>query len=444
MVYLQKSSSEIHNKMFVQREWISLVLIFVLVVLGNRTSSAAILILAAAFVSFCILKSDIANAFYWVLFLVPNIRMFDGIGISFIVNAIMALPLVVYAFRAGIRRVPAIALLGSICLGTMELFHDAAFNDFTHAVTIMGWILNLLLAMLITVDSKIKFSKDDIFSAFSTGIIMSAVMYLLANNISIMYILERMNRGLRLAAYADDPNYYSLYICLAIASILNVTGKNVYKFCVMFLLVGIGFLTASKMCIMLMAFEFVLIFLQLFSKRKESRNNKRFIAAMSSGLILGLIVLRDYVQLFLNNIVRRMGNINTESFDLDKLTSGRFTILMEYLDILGNDLICFLFGYGFHYHLLLDQSSKKGAHNTYMDLILAWGLLGTIIFVLILFWWSKTFKQSRNIQKVEFMKKIPMIVLLINFLDLSCLSAGMFPIVIAVVMIQCLPLNQEV
>jgi len=442
LVYRLKSLSNMDNRIFLQREWISLAIVFCLVVFGNRTSSAGVLALAAVFISFCILKSDISNAFCWALFLVPNIRMLDGIGITFTVNAMMALPLIVYFFRMGFRKLSAVALLGSVSLCIMELFHDAALANLENVVTIIGWSLNMFLAIIVTVDSRVNISKNDIFSALASGIIMSAVMYLSSGRTSILLFLENLYRGARFSAFADDPNYYSLYICLTIACILNVTGKSIYKFCITLLLVGIGLLTASKMCILLMVFEFVLIFLQIFNNHKDNRDNKKFIVALSIGLLSGLIILRDYVIVFANNFIRRLGDLAGNSFDLDRITSGRMTIVMEYLEILFNDFVCFFAGYGFNYHLFLDQSSRKGAHNTYLDLILAWGIVGVIIFIIILYYWIKIFKKSRNIQKIEFIKRIPMIVLLINFLDLSCLSASMFPFVIAVVMIQCIPTRE--
>lgn len=431
------------NRVFLQREWISLAIVFCLVVLGNRTSSTALLALGALFISFCILKSDVSNAFCWALFLVPNIRMLDGIGITFVVNVMMALPLIVYFFRMGFRRLSAVALLGSLTLCILELFHDAALSNLGNVVTIIGWSLNMFLAILVTLDSRVEISKNDIFSALSTGIIMSAVMYLSTGIISFSRFLQNINRGARFSAYADDPNYYSLYICLTIACILNVTCTNIYKLGTMFLLVGIGLLTASKMCILLMVFEFVLIFIQIFNNHRENQRNKKFILSLLIGLAVALFVLRDYIILFANNFLRRLGDIGNSSFDLDRLTSGRFTIIVEYLEILFNDFVCFFVGYGFNYHLFLEQSSRKGAHNTYLDVMLAWGIVGTVILIIILYYWIKIFRKSRKLQKIEFIKRIPLIVLLINFLDLSCLSASMFPFVIAVVMIQCIPTNRE-
>lgn len=434
-----KSSIGTDNKVFIQRECFSLAIIFFLVVLGNRISSVSVLILAAAVISFCILRSDVPNAFCWALFLVPNIRMLDRTGISFIVNAMMALPLVVYFFRTGLKKISAVALLGSFALGIMELLHDAVLFDFGNAITIIGWSLNLFLCILVTTDSRVNISRNDIFSALSTGIIMSALMYLSVGTTSVMRILETLNSGARFSAFADDPNYYSLYICLTIACILNVTGKNVYKFCVMILLVGIGFLTASKMCMLLMAFEFTLILLQLFSTNKNNRADKKFILVSAIGLVSILVAFRDYVRIFMTNFIRRMGDININSWNLERLTSGRSVIIFEYLEILYNNLICLMLGYGFNYHLFLGQSSGKGAHNTYLDLLLAWGIIGTIVFIITIYYWVKAYKSSRKIQNVKFVQHLPMIVLLINYLDLSCLSASMFPFTIAVGLIQQLP-----
>ncbi len=417
-------------------------IIFVLVVLGHRSSSA-FLIAAAVFIAIAILKSNVSDAFYWSLVLIPNIRMLDGIGTTFIVNALMALPLIVYFLRRGIKRIYAVALFGSIALCLMEFLHDLVLCDMGNLVSIAAWSLNILLCILVTVDNGVTISKNDVFSAFSTGIILSAAMYLGSGLETVSHIMSTLTSGARFTAFADDPNYYSLYICLTIACILNVTGKNLYKFCVMILLVGIGLLTASKMCIILMVFEFILIFIQIFNSNRDSVANRKFIMWSSAGAIVVLFALRDYIAVFVNNFIRRMGNIGTQGFDLAQLTTGRTTIMAEYVQIFFDNIVCFLFGYGFNYHLFLGQSTGHGAHNTYLDLLLAWGVVGTVLFLAIMYGWIKSFRTSRSIVKLSAIKILPIFILLINFLDLSCLSASMFPFVISVGLIQWLPAKRE-
>lgn len=427
------------KKTFIQREWFSLVVIFILVVVGNKVSSVFTLSLATIFILFCVLKSDISDAFYWSLFLVPNIRMLDAIGVSFIVNVIMALPLIVYFFRMGIKKIPTVALLGSMSLLAIELFHDMVLCGFENIVLITGWGLNVFLCILVTVNSKIGISKNDVFSALSTGIIMSAVMYISAGFISISDIIKSVNSGTRFAAFADDPNYYSIYICLTLACVLNVTGKKIYRFCVLCLLIGIGLLTASKMCILVMVAELVIFFFQVFNNDIDSKKNRKFIILTTIGLLLILLILKNYVWIFIENFIRRLGQAKYAGLNLESLTTGRSRIFLEYIKILSTNWKCLLFGYGFSYNLYLGISTGHVAHNIYLDLALSWGIIGTVIFIFILGKWISCYKSSRRIQKITTINKFPLFVLLVTFLALSCLSASMFPFVIAVAIIQWLP-----
>lgn len=431
------------NKIFLQREWISIAIIFILVTIGNNSASTSILMIAAVYIAFTILRSNVSNAFYWSIFLIPNIRMLDGTGISFLVNALMALPIVVCFIRLGVRKLPKIAVIGSFFLFMMESMHDMLLCNLGNIVNIIAWSINLFLCIEISVDSRVKLSKNDVFSALSTGIIMSAAMFFIAGLETISHIIETMDSGTRFAAFADDPNYYSLYICLAIACILNVSGNELYKFSTMLLLVSIGLLTASKMCFILMIIEFIMIFTQVFSNNLENKKNKKFIFASIFGLIAVMIVAKEYVSIFVQNFIRRMGQNSNRGIDLESLTTGRSRIFMEYINILSTNWKCLLFGYGFSYHLFLGISTGHGAHNTYLDIILSWGLLGTILFIYVIVCWIRSYKRTRNIYMTSTINRIPLWILLINFFDLSCLSASMFPFVITIVIIQWLPHKKQ-
>ncbi len=424
---------------FLGREWLSVAIFFALVVVGCRFSSNLFLLVAAAFAVFTILRSNTENAFYWALFLVPNIRVFDDLGAEFLVNIILALPIAVYFFRQGTRRIPAVAVLGSVVLLLWEVLHYAVLEELETFPSTIGWALNVFLCILVTADSRVKLRINDVFSAFSTGIILSAAMYLAAGLDTIPNIIDTLDQNTRFEAFASDPNYYSLYICLTIACVLNVKGHNIYKFAVIALLAGIGLLTASKMCLLLMTAELFLIFLQFFSRRKENRANRKFIAWLAVGMGGLLYTFRKYVYVFVDNFFRRAGAAGTQITDLNKLTSGRSGIMADYMQILLSNVWCLLLGYGFKYHEHLGQVDEAGAHNTYLDMLLAWGIIGTAIFLVIMYLWTRAYRTSRGIKRLSVVKLMPTLVLLINFMDLSCLSAGMFPFVLAVAFIQWLP-----
>ena len=422
------------TKSFLQKEGLSIILIFFFATLGNRYGSSLILKGVVLLIAFCILTSNVEHAFCWAVLLVPNIRLLNGIGYSFIVNILMALPLVNYLFQ--FRKISKTSLIGFLSLLGMELVHDLVLCKLNNFTEILGWTLNILLCTVILTDPKVHVSKDDVFSAFSIGIIFSALSYILSTSSSISFIIRTSTR---FVGFAGEPNYYALYICLAIACILSVSGTKGYKFTVLILLMGIGFLTASKMCILLMAVELLMIYAQAFNNAKENRKNKRFLLVTLIGFLIVAVIFRKYLIIVLQTFIRRLGQNFKNGLDLSTLTTKRTDIYLEYLKIIFSNLKCLFWGYGLRYNLYLGMSTGQVAHSTYFDVLLSWGVVGSIIFFVLVGVWVSSFKQARGITKVGAIRLIPIIVLLINFLDLSCLSAGMFAFVVTIALLQWLP-----
>lgn len=434
MEFQQKLLKENQNKgVFLRRKWIEILIFATLVVLGNRITTS-LHILAAVFVAICILKSDVEDAFCWSLLLIPNIRIFDNLGYTFIVNMLLAVPLIVYFLRRGLNRI-YLPILGAIALFVVELLHEFALDNLNGAVNLIGWTLNFILCITITMDHSVKIKKENVFGALTTGVILSATMYLISAGTSVFEIISSMSSNVRLEAYANDPNYYSTYICLAMAYVIYINCKNVIRIAAMLLLTGIGLLTASKMCLLVMLFEYAVFFLQLLKPDAKGRKNRRFILWLFLIGGIAVFLLRDYAGMIIENFLRRLGIAAGGVIDVNKVTTGRADILSEYIEILFNNLKCLLFGYGFSYHQFLGQTSGHGAHNTYLDIILSWGILGVIIFSIVIYCWLHSYCRVRDIRKIQMIAMLPMFVLLLNFFSLSCLSASIFSFVITVAII---------
>ncbi len=85
-----------------------------------------------------------------------------------------------------------------------------------------------------------------------------------------------------------------------------------------------------------------------------------------------------------------------------------------------------LFGYGLQYN---ETDIYKGfqhiAHNTYLDVILSWGLVGVVILFAVFFRIVKMMNKNR-LERLTVNHFLPMIVTGVTFFALSCLSATMF------------------
>jgi hypothetical protein len=155
--------------------------------------------------------------------------------------------------------------------------------------------------------------------------------------------------------------------------------------------------------------------------------------------VLGIIILTgDFFARFFEGLIDRAGGNN---MTVDTLTSNRFSIQADYLNILLTDLQTFFFGRGFSYYQHLITITSQQAHNTYFDLVLSWGIAGTLLFLLIMTQWQIQYKNRWGAQRFTRRSKIPLLVLLLCFMSLSLFDAGMFFFVIAFCMIQLEPVQ---
>ena len=179
-------------------------------------------------------------------------------------------------------------------------------------------------------------------------------------------------------------------------------------------------MTASKMCALLMLFSLIFGFVDSVKNIKYD-SKKKFVFYATFMLIVGCVLFKEQIDLFVQNLINRAG-LSAGSIDVERVSSGRSSILDEYLSILSSDYNSLFFGKGFQYHLFF-ESSGFGAHNTYLDAILAWGVIGSVGLLLFIIYCIKKVMSKFGVKRLY---SIPAIVLAINFLDLSCLSATMF------------------
>lgn len=310
----------------------------------------------------------------------------------------------------------------------IEGVHIVALQYFSNVPSEMCWLLSYVLCASTLIDKKMTISKRTICNNLIIGINFSAIAFLICNKDYAQNLVAKIIDGSRFKAYADDPNFYSLYICLSMAILLSCRNKSKVDLIMLGTLLIIGVLTASKMCILLMLFViFASILCQLLSKETEKKNHV-FMLKTILGIIATLVIFRNNIIKFWNNLLSRAGLSNGfQSIDYARLTTGRSVILSNYLTILSNDVIALIFGYGFMYSNYLHEETNHGAHNTYLDFILSWGIIGTAVLMYFVLFLIRLYLNNReDITQFKMIDWLPLVTLLINFLDLGCMSATMF------------------
>ena len=413
------------RRIFVDNIFITVILL--LFVIGN-INSTIFLFLSLALLIAKMLYSD-EESTYLICFLIPFIQVFDRIGISFIVNLLFTVPLFLGLARK--RIVPDGKSL-AICtfLFLWELIHILMFSNYSSLTSTIASFITLYYCLCVFTNCQtIRISTLKLTDFFCCGVIFSAIAYLLCHQSYAHGLINNVLKNQRFAGFAGEPNYYSLYICLGLSLIFTLNNHAKRHYAYIGSMIAIGLLTASKMCLFLTAFILVV---GLLYNAMELKNNKRksFFYKTVACLIIAASFFSSQIMRLLDNIIKRM-NITDGQFYLSADSTGRVDILKSYLALCDENPFILLFGYGINYHINLGQ--EFGAHNTYLDLVLAWGIPFSIVAILL---WCSVICIAKNINphgdKKESIRFFPIIVLAINLTDLSCFSAGMFWLIISI------------
>lgn len=350
------------------------------------------------------------------LMLVPNIRMFDGLGTTFIVNIMLVTPL--FAKLLTDRKVSPVALAHTFALATLELAHILFRQTYSYVLPNMAAILMLLYVETILLDRNTKLNFPDIVRKFAFGSIFSACVYFIVY--SLRYDMSKYLSGSRYTAYASDPNYFSLYMCLAIALIFVIKQHKKRDYAYIILLAFIVLFTYSKMALLVL----LLIFLYFAGKTVlhgfsyRTRFIRRFLLA---GIALAAVFSRQIANL-LDTTFSRLREHNGTNVNINTITSNRVELSFTYLYALITDPILLLFGYGLQYNEVYDNNLS---HNTFLDVVLSWGISGVILFVVIFYTIIRRLIANCP-DKLGPDHFYPLFILGVVFFSLSCLSASMF------------------
>ena len=140
-----------------------------------------------------------------------------------------------------------------------------------------------------------------------------------------------------------------LYICLAMSLFFVFSKHKLYHYLLLLSLIFIGFLTASKMCIILMGL--VLTIGILYGLLNTNNKQRRWSSIMLFiFMITGFLIFKELIFVFLNNFLKRLGDPS----DLNSITTGRYGILKNYFSIYFSNPMTLIFGSGNQLSLLVD------------------------------------------------------------------------------------------
>lgn len=359
-----------------------LVMLFIIGIIANKGLGFVSYIALAVFVFVC-LKNNFSDNYYFILVLIPCIRMFDLSGISMIGNLAILIIALKYIFfeKKNTKYRNAILITTLICV--LEVVHWISYIEWIQEeikTTIM-LLIDLLVCCLAVFDNRLQIDNEKMYVSLCNGVMISSLVHILCRGVnSILYVMKGHNR---FVAYGHDPNYFSMYTILALFGLVTIgkyNMKNIFRILCLVLLV---IMEASKMGFLCLV---VILVYGIYIFWKKHKHRRLVIRLIMVGLIIVLGSWNTLVYL-IDKIISRFTYGNSVA-TLSTITSGRFDIVKEYMEKLSDSIINIFFGYGLEYSKIF---GILVAHNTFLDVLLSWGIVGIVlvIYELFLFFFAK-------------------------------------------------------
>lgn len=284
-----------------------------------------------------------------------------------------------------------IALMCITCISKI-LF----INDFS--IDYVWFFLMLLFFALYSRNNgkNISFEKCVLF--LNLGVITSCFAALYLMNFSHMlkyidvYTWEDKNLT-RLSGFYGDANFYSAQIILTITcNLIELLFKKENRVLVIIftlIIVYCGMLSVSKSFIILLLLVFLIWFLTLLIMKKKI---KLKLVITLSIIIIGIGIM--YFGMFHNTIQMYLTRFEMTN-DVNSLSTGRSDIMKNYLRFFWENPLMFFWGQGYTKILYLDFHNKA-SHNTIIQSIYQFGLIGVIFLIVWIKKISDCFKIKKN------------------------------------------------
>ncbi|MDO6425534.1 O-antigen ligase family protein [Thalassotalea sp. 1_MG-2023] len=311
---------------------------------------------------------------------------------------------------------------------TFELLH-VIYNPVMYSAKTLRWVMLFLFVALLIFDKNKYASFYELRRALLYGVIVSATYGLMFH---YFHPVDYMNidKIKRFSGGAGDPNNFGLYCLLTLFFYLPTMPKESisYKgFSIMLVMILLGSLTVSRSFFLISAVSLFLYFVFYF---RSSINEVifRLLLAFNIVAVLVAVAYLSGISMPTNlDIVKRFS-----SNDLSALTGARSVIFQEYVAVLINLPVIFLiFGAGINGYLgyfnhKFEQlglfSEVVGPHNTFLELIVSFGLIGCILFFAFLHFAFYAEKIRATPTKVYRLAYLPLIVLAMYSISLQNLG----------------------
>ncbi len=359
-------------------------------------SMALIVSCLVVFLALAVFAATQKMAIPLLLFFMPFaslLKMRPG-TISFFTIALLAVYLVYLIFESRnvhiVHIIPALALI-VFCLAVKTAYGYSINNSF------ILFSASLLLVPFLSKEIGEKYDFYWLTLFFSFGIIIAAItsQYLVVFPTISRYIAEYELFGVvRHSGYYGDPNFYSAHVSAALGGTLVLLLNNNKKSTMVILLFAslallyCGLLSVSKSYLLITVCLILIWFFEfLFQKGKMSAKIMLVLTLfVGIAFLLSTTVFTDLIDMMVSRLER--------DNSLSDFTTGRTDIWNKYFKAFTDDPLLMLFGRGFS----KGDVFGKASHNTIIQSIFQFGIIGSTILLAWIVCYLQTFLQNVKIK----------------------------------------------
>ena len=380
---------------------------------------------------------------YIVLTIIANRALFGCVDFYYFYNFALLLmvlrALLVNPKRLKVKGVVLISLLGIFNITAMIWFKTFSMSNL---VSLFSWLIGYLF-VLCYLDDYRNASKLQLYKCFASGCLIGSICAIATLKYQYNF---KLPRGFRFSGLFKEVNSFGLVCALLAVSSLCVWEKKSWKRYLSFVIfLGLGCLSLSKAYLVLVGI--VIMFLCGHTLIKGTVGTKKQVVVKMSICLLALLLLFVVVELGMFDGIINLVDKYKQRFLNEEISSGRFSIWEHYIKKIGQSLFGILFGYGLNYNMVPGLAPNLGyegkiylAHCTYFDVLLSFGMLGTVVFLLIVNYVVKGLGicslcglGRKFVWKIHV---LPLLTMLIGILSLSYLNGDYFIVLICYALVM--------
>ena len=391
-----------------------------------------------------IFTSNSDECIYLILLFCANTNVFFVAGAP-IGNLIIFISVLRLFLRRYIKREQMLYLC--LMLSFYEIFHLFLY-DFQTVIQSIIWCSAVAFIVIYTVMEINDFDLQKAKLYFAGGVICSTIygmFYRIYSGRGFTVASFNINDSARFGGGFYDPNYFALSCILIFAFVLErvctdereKTGFDAIPFWKL-TLISLGLL---YFCVCGLSKSFVILLLILLGlcvpKLLElSKGGLKFALFVALIMILVFLIVKytsyDFLSLFSKTISRFM-----EAQNINELTTNRFDIITNGLNLILSNPVYFLLGIGV-------QAYAKRLYGSYLhsfpvEIFVTLGMVGLVLFVILFMSLYKYAKRIyRNIDcPCSYMHKVPLIVFCIGICSLNAIEVELFYPLALMLIINC-------